>query len=226
MSSPIDLLAEKHGFTDYYNYSELPVMDEGRRPQRQLQSGFVAHATIEKNLPTIFANGLKPRSKCLNQVWSDLDDMPSKVNGKEVEGDFETKIINCRDNNVYVYDDIYSAIEQGLVTVAHIGYGDPAILLIKKGTKKFRKDIELEHDPEDGQSLMYKGTIPPEDIACFCTLDPEKKPDTGVFLCPTDMNKTKKDCWLGNVGEEGYGELEEYDSWQCRCKHGAIPHDY
>ncbi|VVB51809.1 Uncharacterised protein [uncultured archaeon] len=220
----MDLLAQKHGFTVYANIDELPTIKKGFRAGAKLLPKYVAHATTEKNLPSILTNGLQPRSVCLNEVWSDQDDMPTWVGGKKITPSQQTDIQNCRQEHVYFYDAIVpETIEQSLVSVAHIGYGDPAILLIEEDQRKLKKDAELDADPERAKALMKKGTITPEKVACFCTLNLDEKPDTGTFLCPTDR-KGKQNCFLTEriESEGGFGGLEETDKWSCHCRKGVL----
>lgn len=203
---------EELGDTSLEVVSDELLGDDEDRPTK-LKKSYLVHATTEDKLQSIREHGLLPRGLAGCKIWGE-ERIPYGVSGEEMY-----QILDCRENQIYFWDDIHEVTAQGLATVAYLKEGDPAIVIVKDlDETKMQLDLEVhrygEPDPVEPTAYMYNEEIPPNKIMCTCTLREDLKPDTGKVACP--MMHNQEDCPDYTIEYL----IEEYsypDHWDCNC---------
>ena len=176
----------------------------------QTPDGILVHATTVDNLDKILKEGLKPRSESFCQVWSKEEIAHRFKTDKEAQ----QRVLNCRENHVYFWDDYYEGVGQALVTVGFLKDKNPALLIVEVPEMDTKQDPEIEANPEEEPvALMFEGNIPPEKIKKVCVLKDELLPSVGNLMCP--MKHEKKECPLKDNFDELYEIFTDLSNWVC-----------
>ena len=190
---------------------DIPLNPEQPEPRTlQLRPDLKVHATTDKNVQRILSEGLKTRQETFCKVWG-AERIPY---GVQKSGKIKD-VLQCREEGVFMWDDLQSGMEQALATVGYLKSGDPAILVINTEGLKLEQDPEMEFSEEDPQSLVHRGHIDRSRVECFCTLTVDVRPDTGKLLCRT-MHE-EGECELTSA-EEIYETLTTPENWACFCR--------
>lgn len=148
--------------------SDLPVdIKEGCR-YHKTPNNLRVHATSVENLQDIIKDGLLPRCETGCFVWG-AECIPYNVRQKGSE----SEVLECREENIYFWDDYAEGAIQGLGTVGYVGSGNPAVLIVDVTGMELRPDVEIEfyeRDEEDcdPHAEMVEGAVEPERIKCIC----------------------------------------------------------
>lgn len=202
-------LSQRYGFTDVQDYGKMRLDPDENRFWR-LAPDLKVHATTTRNLEPILKDGLKPRTETFCRVWGE-ERIPMRIKEKGKT----RKVLQCREKNIYMWDDLDEGIGQALATVGYLKSGDPAILVVNTKDLKLKIDPEVGRSKEDPISLMHEGIVPPDRVECFCTLTEEVRPDTGKLMCNTIHEKAE--CEFTSA-EETYETLHDVSNWLCFCK--------
>lgn len=187
-----------------------PMGKQNEARYSQTPDGILVHATTVDNLDKILKEGLKPRSESFCQIWGE-DIMPYRIEGDE---EAVERVLACRDEHVYFWDDYYEGVGQALTTVGYLKEKDPALLIVNVEGMKAEKDPEIEGDPnEDPVAYMIKGNIPPENIKKVCTLKEELLPSVGNLMCW--LKHPVEQCPLSKQFEEIHETFSEMSNWVC-----------
>jgi len=188
------------------------ILDENAVRWGKLKRKYLVHATTEDNIESIKEEGLLPRELSGCFVWSE-DRVPLGIDEPE-------RILECRENHVYFWDDVFEGLSQSIATVGYMIEGNPAIVIadVEGLEDKLEYDPEVHRygEPEEDEpiSYMYPGKIDPERIKCVCTLSKEYKPDMGKVACPLMHDTGCPDY----SPERLYEEYTDPDKWECECR--------
>jgi hypothetical protein len=182
-----------------------------------------AHASREENLKKIVDEGLKPMGEC--PVWPEelLDEwLKWHVADPASREKFKKTVLQCREEGVYFWDDVYESMGQGLVTVGQLKEGEPSVVIVNTQGLKLERDPEINHDLDvtsEPVAYLHRGRIEKERIECVCKLKEEVKPSTGQLMCKTKHRE--EECPPIDV-EVLYEKFTNPENWECACKHSDL----
>lgn len=200
-------------FPHHYNLGDLPTSFNEDR-WCQTKDGYGVHATTVENVDKIVKDGLKPREETHCEVWDD-ERIPHQ---HQEDWDMIDKILQCRSENVYLWDDYCEGVGQGFATVQYLGKGNPALMVVRTEGMELVNDPENESSPEEPVAYMKKGVIDPDKIACVCQLKEEFIPSVGTIACNEYSQNPCKEFDIYQFWED----INKRSNWDCQCRRGEF----
>lgn len=125
------------------------------------------HASTISSIDSILNHGILSRCLTNNKVWDEEEALPDEMTNETYD-----KIIWCRNNCVYMFDNFDSAIEQSIISSNHKDE-DPIVIMFNSSQYKLENDIECEHT--NLHAFVSECSIRSSDIINFWRVNYETK---------------------------------------------------